>query len=284
MRPQPGSVRGEDPGHGLHVPKDLGDLAELLFEWPIRQAPRLALPGCILIAAFIQASMIFLFSISYKNPSDIPPSSPQIYFLPTDSAAARKIAPWLEANDPAVFSPLYATQTALPAPPPLKYRPSYEEPPPPLRLLPAEPARSLLPPSLPLTPAMLQKSLSSRLPATSLAPATNAPLPQQQTLVQWQDGLASRVLLAQAANRMTTAPQPLAASAQPALYEVGIGAEGMPMHCVLLDSSGDSASDEAGSVWIHAQRFSPSTQESWGRVLILWGTPQALPSTPPQHP
>ena len=113
-----------EKGNGvrLHVPKDLGDLAHLLFEWPIRQAPRLALPGCILIAAIIQAGMIVLFSISYTTPSDSPPQSPQIYFLPPDSVAARQLAPWLEANDPAVFSPQYATLAALPAPPPLKYR------------------------------------------------------------------------------------------------------------------------------------------------------------------
>jgi len=52
-----------------------------------------------------------------------------------------------------------------------------------------------------------------------------------------------------------------------------VSPEGLPMHCVLLDSSGDPESDEAGSVWIHAQRFQPADKDSWGRVLLLWGSP-----------
>ena len=264
-----------EKGNGvrLHVPKDLGDLAHLLFEWPIRQAPRLALAGCILIAAIIQAGMIVLFSISYTTPSDSPPQSPQIYFLPPDSVAARQLAPWLEANDPAVFSPQYATLAALPAPPPLKYRPSYEEPPPPLRPLPAEPLQTVKPPSLPLIEAMRQqlpgdsKNIAS---ATRITPAQPVPaLPK--TMVHWQDALASRTLLTTPAE--TPLPQGVAVSLQPALYEVGVSANGIPMHCVLLDTSGDPASDEAGSIWIHARRFQPADQESWGRVLIIWGAP-----------
>lgn len=111
-----------------HLPKDLkelGELAHLLFEWPIHRAPRLALPACILVAAILQAGMIILFSISYSTPSEVQPNGPQIYFIPADSAAARQLGPWLAGNDPAVFSPLYGTRDVLPAPPPLKYIPSF---------------------------------------------------------------------------------------------------------------------------------------------------------------
>ena len=277
-----------EKGNGvrLHVPKDLGDLAHLLFEWPIRQAPRLALPGCILIAAIIQAGMIVLFSISYTTPSDMAPQSPQIYFLPPDSAAARQLAPWLEANDPAVFSPQYATLSALPAPPPLKYRPSYEEPPPPLRPVPAEPPHTVKPPSLPLIETMRQQ-LHGDSKTVECTPQTQPPPTLPKTMVRWQDALASRTLLT------TPAGMPLPAgvttSLQPALYEVGVSAAGIPMHCVLLDTSGDSASDEAGSIWIHAQRFQSADQESWGRVLIIWGAPvgadiRKVPANPSVSP
>ena len=266
--------KGADAGHGLHIPKDLGGLAQLLFEWPIRQAPRLALPGCILAAAVIQAGMIILFSISYTTPSDNVPQAPQIYFLVPDSVAARQLAPWLAANDPAVFSPQYATRAALPAPPPLKYRPSYEEPPPPLLPLPVDPARAVEPPPIPLMTDMLKKKSLREKAASLLAPDQSAPaLPR--TLVRWQDGLAARVPVAPAAGAVVL--QPVAASLPPALYEVGVSAEGIPMHCVLLDSTGDPASDETGSVWIHAQRFQPAAQESWGRVLIIWGAPVEPP-------
>ena len=268
--------RGEVFVHGLHVPKDLGQLAQLLFEWPIRQAPRLALPGCILIAASVQAGLIILFSISYTTPSDTAPQSPQIYFLLPDSAAARQLEPWLEANDPAVFSPQDATRAALPAPPPLNYRPSYEEPPPPLRPLPAAPLRTVELPSLPLMTGILQKKTDGS--KTGALPAANHPLPAiPQTMVRWQDGLASR--MPQASGGGIPLPQAAEASLQPALYEVGVSAEGSPMHCVLLDSSGDPNSDESGSVWIHAQRFQTADQESWGRVLIIWGAPAETGAT-----
>ncbi len=268
------------PEHEIHLPKDLGELAHLLLDWPIRQAPRLALPACILLAAIVQSIIIILFSISYKTPSDTLPFSPQIYFLPTDSAAARKIAPWLEANDPSVFSPQYATRDALPAPPPLTYRPSYEEPPPPLLPLPREVSLIVEPPALPLMTGILKNHpLGFK---TSAASSPSSPeITTPQTLVRWQDALAARVPRTPAGSAASV-PQTRNTSAQPSLYEVEISAEGIPLHCVLLDSSGDPASDEAGNVWIHMQRFLPADQASWGRVLILWGTASsATPSSSP---
>ena len=256
-----------------HLPKDLkelGDLAHLLFEWPIRQAPRLALPGCILVAAIIQAGMIVLFSISYTTPSDVQPASPQIYFIPPDSATARQIAPWLAANDPAIFSPQYDTRDALPAPPPLKYRPSYEEPPPPLRPLPVEATRPVEPPALPQMADIL-RTASAALPAATSTPTL-------RTVVHWQDELAGRALRSPASAPLPVALSP---SAQPALYEVEVSPEGIPMHSVVLNSSGDPGSDEVGNVWIHAQRFQSGDQSSWGRVLLLWGAsnPAATPQS-----
>ena len=126
--------------------RELAHLAQLAFEWPIRQAPRLMLPLCILAAGILQTLMVVLFSISYRVPSEKTPEAPLFYFLPPDSEAARLLAPWLEANDPAVFSPLRAARTASPSLPPLRYRPSYEEPPPALLPLRSKPACSIAPP------------------------------------------------------------------------------------------------------------------------------------------
>jgi hypothetical protein len=261
-----------------HLPKDLkelGELAHLLFEWPIRQAPRLAFPSCILLAAIIQAGTILLFSISYKAPSDIQPDSPQIYFIPPDSAAAKQIAPWLAANDPAVFSPQYDTRDALPAPPPLKYRPSYEESPPPLRPLPTEKNSPVEPPLLPQRTDILRKNTRRASPVPSATSRLTAP----QTVVHWQDELGKRTLA-----KAQPLPTPQSSAAQPALYEVEVSAEGIPMHCLLLESSGDQATDESGSIWIHAQRFLPADQPSWGRVLLLWGAPVGATSSQSASP
>jgi len=247
-----------------HLPKDLGELAHLLFEWPIRQSPRLALPFFLLVAALLQAGIMILFSISYTSPTQNTPFSPQVYFIPPDSSLARQIAPWLAANDPGVFSPQHAAREALPAPPPLKYRPSYEDPPPPLRPMPEDKISSMEPPMIPTIPEIRQQ----RVPSATASSSSLA----IQTVVQWQDQLASRRLLPMTNTPPLPLPQTSKQGIEPTLYEVEVSAEGLPLHCVLLDSSGDPASDEAGSVWIHSARFQPVEQSSWGRVQILWGT------------
>jgi len=251
-------------------PRDIGELAHLLFEWPIRQAPRLALPLCILLAAVVQAGMMVVFSISYRTPVQNTPDAPQVYFLPADSAAARQLAPWLEANDPAVFSPQHAAREALPPAPPLNYRPSYEEPPPPLRPLPPMTPPPLEPPSFPLT---------GRSPMRrSGAPKTSAPRLSAQvegSVARWQDDLAGRVAIE--APGESKAPPGAPVSAQPALYQVSVGPEGIPRHCVLLESSGDPSSDEAGRVWILSRRFQQADRITWGRVLLLWGPSRGGP-------
>jgi hypothetical protein len=260
-------------GRESHLAKEFEELAHLLFEWPIRQAPRLALPACILAAAIIQAAMVILFSISYQSPSARLPSSPQIYFLPIDSPVAHAIAPWLEANDPGVFSPQYDTRDALPAPPPLSYRPSYEEAPPAMRPLRFDPLEAVTPPMIPLMTGILIRNPKAPKHETNGTSSHTVEIPP--TVVHWQDALANRISLASPS--VATVPQVSSNSEQPALYEVGISAEGIPMHCDLLESSGDPSADENGSVWIHAQRFQPTTHDSWGRVLILWGAaPRAL--------
>jgi len=255
--------------------KEIEELAHLLFEWPIRQAPRLAFPFCIFVAAVLQGGIIILFSITYQPPSERLPSDPQIYFLPTDSPVARQIAPWLEANDPAVFSPQHATRAALPPPPPLSYRPSYEEPPPPLLPLQAEffgSSGAVEPPPIPLMTGIVARHTPA-LKNDEAIPIPQAPA-NPRTVIRWEDDLVNRAITASVSGGGL--PQAGSSVAKPALYEVGVSAEGLPMHCVLLDSSGDPVSDEAGSVWIHAQRFQPAMQESWGRVLILWDTSHRL--------
>jgi hypothetical protein len=273
-------LEGGKPEH--HLSQEIGELAHLLFEWPIRQAPRLALPACILVAAIVQGVMIILFSISYTTPSEIQVDSPQIYLLTPDSAAARQLAPWLVANDPAVFSPLHDTRDAQPAPPTLKYRPSYEDPPPPLRPLPADSSIPITPPMLPPMSDIMRKNLDpSSMPGITPQTQNSASQPARvQTVVHWQEDLANRVRVTPS-NGTPPLPQASAASVQPALYQVEISPEGLPLHRVLLDSSGDPSTDEAGSIWIQAQRFQSSPQSSWGSVRILWGAPEVteMPTT-----
>ena len=246
--------------------RELAHLAQLAFEWPIRQAPRLMLPLCILVAGILQAMTMVLFSISYLAPSEKMPDVPLFYFLPTDSASARQLAPWLEANDPAAFSPLRAARTASPSLPPLKYRPSYEEPPPALLPLRSETASQIEPP---LPPAIASHQRATKLPASPAVGVTGTRL---STVVRWKDDLESRHLVEDSSS--ATGPVSTTGNVQPALYEVGVDADGRPIHCVLMETSGDPSSDETARVWIMARRFHPQSGESmsWGRVLVFWGT------------
>ena len=137
-----------------------------------------------------------------------------------------------------------------------------------LRALPDEPPVVMQPPALPLTGAMKANS-------PVFGNLTNAPAAIfRTTIVQWKDALACRI----PADGVTAPPSPASTGVMPALYQVGIAPEGIPLHCVQLESSGDSASDEAARIWIMAQRFQPSEAESWGRVLVLWGTPASAGS------
>ena len=263
-------MRGAIP----RIPRELGDLAHLLFEWPLRRAPRLSLPLCIVLAALVQAGVTLLFSISYRIPQETLPPAPQVWFLPADSSAARQIAPWLDANDPAVFSPQRAVAASLPSLPPLHYRPSYQESPPPLRPLPPETPATLEPAQIPVLGISLGKRANpSANPADESHPP---PLPLVgSSVVHWQDGLAALARLAP--NGPEAPAQGSAASLQPSHYQVEVGREGLPMHCLLTESSGDAASDEAARVWILAQRFQPSDVVAWGRVQVVWGARTSKP-------
>ena len=257
-------------------PREIGELAQLLFEWPIRRAPRLTLPLCIVAAAVVQTGIVILFSISYTPPSAKLPSAPRFYFLPPDSAAARRLAPWLEAHDPAIFSPRRATAAAVPAPPPLTYRPSYEEPPPPLRPLPAGKEEAIEPP---LIPVVLPASGEvGRVKTTPVA----APVAIPKTAVRWLDELAQREIIDPVAAPTLSKTPGAPALLQPTQYQVAIGPEGIPRSCVLIDPSGDPAADEAGRIWVLGQRFRPSNAAAWGRVLILWAPQESakLPAKP----
>lgn len=265
-------------------PRELGELAKLMFEWPIRRAPRLTLPLCILLAAMVQAAMVVVFSISYETPSGRLPAAPHFYFLPPDSAQTLQLGAWLEANDPALFSPGRATATAVPPPPPLKYRPSYEEPPPPLHPLPLEEQKTISPPLLPFSPVTDSEATlrepRSPLPQASPAvsrrdekpPASPAAATASAT---WMDSLSVRIFTEE-----TRTPLPHLSAPKPSLYQVAVGPEGIPRHCILTESSGDASADEAGRSWIMTRRFQPAGTTSWGRVLIPWENTSQTPASP----
>jgi len=252
-------------------PRELGELAQLLFEWPIRQAPRLTLPLCILLAALIQTAIVVIFSISYEAPSAKLALAPRFYFLPPDSASARQLGAWLDGNDPALFAPGRATASALPPPPPLKYRPSYEEPPPPLLPLPEIGVQQMeppIPPSSFTSPKSAGTAEGGALRRSSPSPIAPTPVAAAPPRIRWLDELAARRPEGTGATLPSLPPG--MSGTKPSLYQVAVGPEGFPMHCTLTDSSGNAEVDESGRAWIMASRFQPAETLSWGRVLIPW--------------
>ena len=261
------------------TPRELGELAQLLFEWPISRAPRLALPFFILVAGLIQAVVVVLFSIHYGVPEEKAPPQPRFYFLPPDSPVAHKITPWLEAHDPSVFSPLRATERAVPAPPPLRYRPSYEDPPPPLHPLPSVEDPRSGPPDLPLAGEVLRPATVAAIP---VPPATPTPAPNV-TAVHWLDGLAG--LSSSEAGEIFPPTSPAEVTIpRSSAYQVAVSPEGMPLSCVLTEPSGNPEADESGRVWILALRFSPPKDITWGRAVIVWRSSPATPTASSAKP
>jgi len=255
--------RRRHPFAAVHLPQiSPGDLARLVFDWPVRQAPRLALPICIAAAGLLQAGVILLFSIRYPAPSAPAISSPQVYFLPPDSRPSKEISAWLEANDPAMFSPIRSSLESLPPPPPLRYRASYEEPPPPLRPLPES--------SEPLEPLLLPAD-GSALQMPEKAVGGMAGVAAAGTSLRWLDDLANRPLVPTKGDGAL--PSRTAKCTQSPLFDIGVDAAGIPRHCLVQESSGDEAADESLRSWILSRRFVPAASPSWGRVQILWDAP-----------
>jgi len=104
------------------TPRELGELAQLLFEWPIRRSPRLTLPLCILAATLVQAGVIVLFSIQYGKPKEKTPPQPRFYFLPgrfarrTKNRALARSARSFCLFSPACHGAGIARSTAAPVP------------------------------------------------------------------------------------------------------------------------------------------------------------------------
>jgi hypothetical protein len=239
-------------------------LTTLLFEWPIKQAPRLALPFFILLAAFFHLSTIYLFNIVYQPSHVSKPAPAQIFFLLPNSSMSQQLSPWLRANDPSIFSPLKTVQQART---PLSAS-IYEAGPVslllrPLPALAKKDASDLLPPTTEIT-------LPSSLVAAQTSPPTiRASSIQQATTIQLLDPLSAR-----SADKLGTPSLPPAVTLplSPTTLTLNIDAEGIPRHVIISQSCGNAAVDEAASRWAMNANFAPADHETWGQLLVIWGS------------
>lgn len=239
-------------------------LSTLLFEWPMKQAPRLAFPFFILLAALLHLSTIYLFNIVYQPSHVSKPVPAQILFLPPNSSMSQQISSWLRANDPSIFSPLKTVQQTRTALSSFIYEPGPVSLP--LRPLPAPEKKDpsdLLPPTNEIT---LPSSLL--FDNTSSAPVVTPSL-QQATTIQLLDTLSTR-----SAGKLGTPslPPEVSLPLPPTTLTLNIDAEGIPRHVIVLQSCGNAAADEAASRWATSSHFAPADHETWGNVIIIWGS------------
>lgn len=252
-------------GHDICV----SNVTRLLFEWPIKKAPRLALPLFILLALLLHLSTIYFFKIVYEPLNTRKITTAQVFFLLPNSPASQKLAPWLEANDPAIFSPLQTIQKNTPQVPKTIYQLS--QPTPLLHSLPDckdDPITPLLPPTdefiLPKTFLPPQNPASRKQPLTST-------LISKTTKVYLLDNLAQRTLIP-ISNIDHPALSPHSSiPSQPTLLTVNIDSTGIVRHVIITQSSQDDAADETATHWLMKSHFAPTGEETWGKMLIYWG-------------
>ncbi|MBX9578175.1 MAG: hypothetical protein K2W97_06845 [Chthoniobacterales bacterium] len=239
------------------------NLSTLLFEWPMKQAPRLALPFFILLAALFHLSTIYLFNIVYQPSHVSKPVPAQVLFLSPNAPSSQQISSWLKSNDPSIFSPLKTVQQTRT---PLSS--SIYEPGPaslPVRPLPAlekKDPTDLLPPPNEIT---LPPSL--RIDNTSSASIVT-PFIQQATTIQLLDALSTR-----SAGKLGTPslPPEVNLPLPPTTLTLNIDAEGIPRHVIVSQSCGNTAADETASSWAISAHFAPADHETWGSLLVIWG-------------
>lgn len=247
----------------------MNHVTSLLFNWPTKKGPRLVLPLCILLAAILHLSTIYLFHIVYQPPHVSKPVAAEALFLIPGSTQENQITAWLEANDSSIFSPLRVTERVRPTISSDIYIP--HKPSLPLRPLPSLNKETISPPLLPTketvfpaTPFLLSNN------AVAIDPEKESS-PPQKTRVHLLEQLASRKPLSSTPLGCPEIPKGIMTPLSPTELTVNITSSGIPQHVSILQSSGNTLADEAATHWLMSRRFAPASQETWGNLLILWG-------------
>jgi hypothetical protein len=250
---------------------DIGvaNVTNLLFEWPIRKAPRLALPFFIFFAALLHLSTIYIFNIVYEPPHTSKVTTAQVFFLLPESQASQQMALWLQANDPAVFSPLKTIQYNQPKIPETIYQLSQSTPS--LHSLPhanEDILTSLLPP---INELVLPKTLLSPLHSSTPQEVIVAPPISKTTTVEPLEELALRAPIPISNLGYPLLPPGISTPKYPTMLTVNIDSLGIPRHVIITQSSQNDAADQAATEWLMKSRFVPAKEGTWGPLLIYWG-------------
>ncbi|MFI0347935.1 MAG: hypothetical protein ACH346_04060 [Chthoniobacterales bacterium] len=244
-------------------------LGPLLFQWPIKKTPRISLPLCILLAALLHISAIYLFDIVYQAPHVNKPVTAQVLFLLPGSPISQQFSIWLQANDSSIFSPLKTTEAARPKISPHIYQP--RQLPLPLRSLPPLEHEPMAPPSLPVNESALPSTTFHVSDTKLLSSEKTPPTSTSVTTIRLLENLASRAPASSISLGYPQLPNSITTPLPPTELTINIDTMGIPRHAIIIQSSGNADADEAATHWLMTRRFAPATEETWGNLLVLWG-------------
>lgn len=242
---------------------------KLLFEWPSKKIPKLSLPLCVVFAALLHISAIYLFDIVYQSPHVSKPVAAQVLFLLPGSPSSRQLSAWLTSNDSAIFSPLKTAQAIRPNIPTDIYQPHQSSLP--LRSLPDLKKQATELPLLPTVETVLPSTSSISSKETSSSTTVTTLNPVSTTSIQLLEKLAARQPSPPLSLGYPELSETVNQQLPPTELTVNIDAAGTPQHVFVIRSSGNSTADEAATQWLMSCHFAPASQETWGNLLVLWG-------------
>ncbi len=241
---------------------ETGDRLRLLFDWAAAQRSGQRLALWLVVAVLLHAAAYLAFRIGDPpaEPSRI--SEPALYVLLPGSAESRRLAPYLDAEDPSLFAPELTHGHAAPAPALPAYEPSYASARPQLAPLPEAPSR-VLPPLI-----------------RDIGPV---PMPETRIVTSAAPAMGTQILLSETlAGRAPSEWPPRDFSARPGdqlaatRFLIAVAPDGRVLHVFRdRDSIGDDnrTLDDAASRYLMALRFQrgADAQVVWGMACFHWG-------------
>lgn len=240
-----------------------------LFDWAAAQDNPRRLAVWITVALALHAGAYALFRIRYPTPAPPRIAEAAIYVLQPGSPEAKRLAPFLAGEDPALFAPERPDSDALPAPTAPPYQPSYATAALQLTPLPEKPAHVLPPLLRDFGPVPVREN-------SAPAPAP-LPAPARDTQLLFSPDLQARAPAALPPFHFQARPGDQLA---PMRFLLAVSPEGHVLHTILddaapnkLTATENQALEDAAARYLAGLtlRPQPGTAATWGTATFHWG-------------
>ena len=247
---------------------ETGDRLRLMFDWASAQKGGRRLALWLVAAVLLHCAAYLLFRVSYPPLSPSRISDATLYVLLPGSPEARRLAPFLAAEDPALFAPEKIHDREMPAPPIPAYQPSYAV---------ATPQLEPLPDSQPRVLPPLIRDFGPVPVAETPVAASSQPMPAKDTQVVFSAPLQSRAPQQWPQANFGARPGDELAPTQ---FLIAVAPDGRVLHVLKdPDSAGttlgddNKALDDAASQFLMRLSFQrgPDSQVAWGTATFHWG-------------